>query len=61
MDRIHDSMPAGAPGSISRQVDADILAYILSSNGFPAGTAELPNQSMKLGTIKIIASKPDGK
>ena len=61
MDRIHDTMPATGPGSLSRQVDADILAYILSSNGFPAGANELPNQSAKLETIKIDASKPDSK
>ena len=37
-------MPNGTPGSLSAPTYADIVALILKSNGFPAGTTELaPN------------------
>lgn len=37
-------MPNGAPGSLNAAAYQDIVALVLKSNGFPAGTAELsPN------------------
>ena len=32
------TMPTDGPGKLSRQVCADIVAYLLSANGFPAGS-----------------------
>jgi len=40
-ERMRTSMPQNDPGGLSRQQNADILAYMLSSNKFPAGTTEL--------------------
>jgi hypothetical protein len=34
-------MPNGAPGSLSQPTYQDIVAQVLKSNGFPAGSAEL--------------------
>jgi hypothetical protein len=34
-------MPNGAPGSLKEAAYKDIVALMLKSNGFPAGTAEL--------------------
>lgn len=34
-------MPNGAPGTLSAETYQDVVALILKSNGFPAGTAEL--------------------
>jgi len=45
VDRIRISMPQNAPGKLSRQQVTDVLAYILSRNGFPAGDKELPRQA----------------
>lgn len=42
-DRIQTSMPADAPGSLSRRRVADLVAYLLSVGGFPTGAAELPS------------------
>src|SRR6185295_1515773 len=36
-ERIRISMPQNAPGSLSGQQNADILAYVLSVSKFPAG------------------------
>src|SRR5712691_1012699 len=41
-DRIHTTMPADAPGSLSLQDTADIIARVLQLNKFPAGQTELP-------------------
>jgi mono/diheme cytochrome c family protein len=57
-ERIRISMPQNAPGSLSGQQNADILAFILGANKFPAGAAELSNQAMILKTIKFEAKKP---
>ena len=55
---IHTSMPQNAPGSLSRQQNADILAFVLFKSNFPAGSTELPTQTEVLSTIKFMASKP---
>lgn len=39
------SMPPTAPGRLSDQAYTDILAFILSFNGYPAGEEELPTDS----------------
>jgi quinoprotein glucose dehydrogenase len=56
-DRIRITMPADRPGSLERQQNADIIAYLLSFNKFPAGQAELPREAQVLKQIRIEASK----
>jgi glucose/arabinose dehydrogenase/mono/diheme cytochrome c family protein len=41
LERTRVSMPADRPGSLSPQINADILAYILNSNKLSPGAAEL--------------------
>jgi mono/diheme cytochrome c family protein len=57
-DRIRISMPADSPGSLSRQQDADVIAYILQFNQFPAGKEELPREVQVLKQILFKASRP---
>ncbi len=58
-DRIRKTMPAnGKVGQLSRQVNSDITAFILSYNGYPAGKAELDTKDEVLSTIRI---EPKGK
>ena len=45
-------MPNGAPGSLSEPTYDDIVALILKSNGFPAGTTELGRNT--IGDVRII-------
>ena len=39
-------MPNGSPGSLSKSTYADIVALMLKSNGFPAGSTELGPDTM---------------
>jgi mono/diheme cytochrome c family protein len=57
-ERINSSMPSDDPGSLSRQQVADVLAYVLRFNNFPAGSAELPTQGEPLKEIMILSAKP---
>jgi len=59
-ERIRVSMPQSAPGSLSRQQNADILAYVLRKMNIPTGSAELSTQTEALKEIKFLASKPGG-
>lgn len=43
-ERVLVSMPEDDPSSVSRQAKADIVAYILRMNEFPAGDDELPDR-----------------
>ena len=58
-ERIRLSMPEGRPGALSRQQNADILAYILSVNQFPAGKAELQKDTDRLKQIRFLAERPE--
>jgi mono/diheme cytochrome c family protein len=57
-ERMRISMPQNAPGSLSRQDNADILSYILNKGNYPAGNAELPTQTEVLNGVKFVAVKP---
>ena len=57
-ERIRISMPQNAPGSLSGQQNADILAYMFHASKFPAGTTELPKEAGILKTIKFEVKKP---
>jgi quinoprotein glucose dehydrogenase len=52
-ERIRVSMPADRPGKLTREQDADILAYMLSMNQFPPGKSELERQTEALKQIRI--------
>ncbi|MBI3491291.1 MAG: cytochrome c [Acidobacteria bacterium] len=56
-ERMRIGMPADKPGSVSRQDNADILAFMLFKAGFPTGAAELPTQTEMLNQIKFVAQK----
>jgi mono/diheme cytochrome c family protein len=49
--RIKGSMPQNAPNSLSRQQVADVMAYLFSRNGFPAGDKELSKRPAYLANI----------
>jgi len=57
-DRIHATMPADAPGSLSLADTADIISRILQLNKFPVGQKDLPTDMNALGQIKIESTPP---
>ena len=57
-ERIRVSMPADKPGKLTRQQDADVLAYVLGFNKFPAGSSQLDTETEALKQIRFDAFKP---
>lgn len=57
-ERARTTMPADAPGSLDRNQYADIIAFILSKDNFPAGEAELSADNAALKEIKFLSQKP---
>jgi mono/diheme cytochrome c family protein len=60
-ERIRVSMPADRPGRLTREQDADILAFMLSMNQFPSGKTELEHQTEVLRQIRLDSTKPEEK
>ena len=63
-EKIQATMPLFAPGSLSSSDTADILAFILQSNNFPAGPKDLEaGDGLKLVSFDAVkpAAKPDQK
>jgi mono/diheme cytochrome c family protein len=56
-EKIQTSMPADQPGSLSREQNADILAFLFMSNAFPAGSKELPADAAVLAKIRFEAAQ----
>jgi quinoprotein glucose dehydrogenase len=57
-ERTRSSMPQDAPQSLGREETAALIAYLLSKNNFPAGSADLSERGEMLGIIKYVATKP---
>jgi mono/diheme cytochrome c family protein len=52
-EKIRDTMPTFATSTIDEATKLDIVTFILQTNGFPAGTAEL--KADELDSIQILA------
>ncbi len=57
-ERVRVSMPQGDPGKLDRQQTADVLAYVLHFNQFPAGDSELARRTEFLKEIRFQATRP---
>jgi S-disulfanyl-L-cysteine oxidoreductase SoxD len=58
-DKIRRTMPRDDPGKITLEQSADILAYMLKFDGFPAGKAELPADPSSLTETLFETVKPN--
>ena len=58
-ERIRTTMPADRAGRLTREQDADVVAYMLSVSEFPAGNVELARQTEVLKQIQYNSTKPD--
>ncbi|GEM_PF-2091533 len=54
-DYMVEKMPKDAPGTLSEEEYAQVLAYVLRMNGMPAGTDALPSDRNALKAIRIDA------
>jgi len=52
LEYVSANMPNGKPGSLTESTYADIVAVMLKSNGFPAGSTEVARQT--LGDAQIV-------
>ena len=57
-ERIRITMPLDRPGKLSRQQNADVIAFVLKANSFPAGATDLSRDLAALKQIRIQSSKP---
>ena len=57
VERIRISMPLNRPGTLSRQQNADVVAYILRFDQFPSGKEELPRDLTAQKQILFKASR----
>ncbi len=57
-EKMQTTMPGDHPGSLSREDNAAILAYILRYNEIPAGEKDLPADGDSLSKIHFQAAKP---
>ena len=55
---IRATMPQGAPASLSPQAYADLAAFLLSVNDYPAGDEELEPDGPTLEQIRIESQRP---
>ena len=53
--KTYETMPSDNPMTLPRQDVADIIAYMLARNQFPAGAAILSDNLDSLRAIKIVA------
>jgi quinoprotein glucose dehydrogenase len=54
---IRTNMPADNPGTLGLGAAADLTAYILSQNGYPAGQTDMPTSASAQGALVIDAAK----
>jgi S-disulfanyl-L-cysteine oxidoreductase SoxD len=57
-DYIATAMPLDRPGSLAPAANADILAFILKANNFPAGVKDLSADSDAQKAIRFDAVRP---
>jgi mono/diheme cytochrome c family protein len=57
LTKISQDMPSNAPGSLEPQQYADVFAYVLSVNKYPAGQTEAPKDPAALKGVKMAAPK----
>jgi mono/diheme cytochrome c family protein len=57
-ERIHQTMPGDAPGTLSAPDVADVLAFVLKKGHHPAGAADLAADPAALKSVTFSAKGP---
>jgi mono/diheme cytochrome c family protein len=58
-EKIQFTMPANRPGRLNEEQIADILAYILKANRFPAGSSALAASADQLRGLLFLSNNPN--
>lgn len=53
-NRINNDMPSDNPGSLTKPQVAEVMAFLLKYNGYPAGNADLPGAADSLSQIRFL-------
>jgi S-disulfanyl-L-cysteine oxidoreductase SoxD len=53
--KISQDMPSSAPGTLMPEQYADVLAFVLNVNKYPAGKTEIPKDGAGLKDVKMAA------
>jgi S-disulfanyl-L-cysteine oxidoreductase SoxD len=61
LDRLRNTMPDDNPGSVKHEDYVDIIAYILSVNGYPPGEKDLSYSEDSLRLVRIDVKPPGRK
>jgi mono/diheme cytochrome c family protein len=56
---VQATMPQDKPASLTREQYAEIVAYLLKANNYPAGEQDLPGEPKSLE--QVLFKRPDGK
>jgi hypothetical protein len=56
--KIAETMPALDPGTLKPEQVTDVVAQILKSSKYPAGSEDMPASADPLKQIQIVAPKP---
>src|SRR3569833_4512234 len=59
-ERIRTTMPQDNPGKLSRDQYADILSFLLKSNGYKAGQKEMDTRTEFLKAVAFVPPAPGG-
>lgn len=57
-DWIREAMPAEAPGTLSKDDTAAVIAYMLQLNKIPSGKQDLSTDPAVLGRINVVNAPP---
>jgi mono/diheme cytochrome c family protein len=52
-DQLRNTMPLDNPGGLSREQYANVIAYVLKLNEYPAGDVELPSSDDRLRRVRF--------
>jgi mono/diheme cytochrome c family protein len=55
---VAEQMPAGNPGGLTHDQYAQVMAYILSKNGYPAGGTALDYNASLASTVPLVSQVP---
>jgi mono/diheme cytochrome c family protein len=56
--KVRNTMPLDAPGTLTPQQTADVIAYMLKQNGYPSGRTELATVEATTNPVRFPAARP---